>query len=183
MKRGRRAARPRAPKLLGEEQLYWYAVKMLAVRARSVTEMRRLLERRAERAGDARAVLARLKDHRYLDDQRFAENFATARLENQRLGRTRVVHDLRLRLVAPEVAERAARKAYEGVDEAELIRQHLARRLRHRGPPKTQQKLASFYRALRRAGFSHGAILAELHRFKADAELLELLREQEQDET
>lgn len=178
MWRGRRAPKARAPKQLEEEQLYWYAVKALAARARSVAEMRRLLERRAQRREDVRAVLARLKEHGYLNDQRFAENFASARLENQRLGRVRVVHDLRLHLVAPEVAERAARKTYEGVDEEDLLREHLAHRLRRTGPPKTPRKAASLYRALRRAGFSHGAILAELRQLKADAELLESLGEE-----
>ena len=190
----RRARKPRAPKRLAEEELYWHAVKQLAMRARSVAELRRLLERRALRRQDVPTVLARVKKRGYLNDERFAETFAAARLENQRLGRVRVVHDLRLRLVAPEVAQRAVRSAYEGVDEAHLLRQHLARRLRsdrlgpdrlgHSGPPQNPQplenpqKLASLYRALRRAGFSHGAVLAELRRLQADPELLEHLEEE-----
>ena len=123
-------------------------------------------------------MLARLRERGYLNDERFAQTFAAARLENQRLGKVRVVHDLRLRLVAPEVAQHAVRKAYEGVDEAELLQQYLARRLRHSGPPQTPQKLASLYRALRRAGFSHTAVLAELQRLKTDTELLESLDEE-----
>ena len=194
MNGGRRARKPRAPKHLAEEELYWHAVKQLAVRARPVAELCRLLERRALSRQDVPRVLGRLKKRGYLNDERFAETFAVARLENQRLGRVRVVHDLRLRLVAPEVAQRAVRTAYEGVDEAHLLRQHLARRLRsdrlrpdrlgHSGlrqnprPLENPQKLASLYRALRRAGFAHGAVLAELRRFQADPELLEHLEEE-----
>ena len=46
MSGGRRARKPRAPKRLAEEELYWYAVKRLAAQSRSLAEMRRLLERR-----------------------------------------------------------------------------------------------------------------------------------------
>jgi regulatory protein len=166
-------------KKLNEQELYDYAVKRLAARAYSIAEMRRRLDERARSRPEARAVLARLKDHGYLNDERFAQTYASARLENQQLGRVRVVSDLRLRLVAPEVAERAARKAYEGVAEAELLRAHLARRLRRRPPPAERRKLASLYRALRRAGFSHGGVLAELHRLRADPEVLEKLETEE----
>ena len=184
MSGGRRARKPRAPKHLAEEELYWHAVKQLAVRARSVAELRRLLERRALSRQDVPRVLGRLKKRGYLNDERFAENFAAARLENQRLGRVRVVHDLRLRLVAPEVAQRAVRTAYEGVDEVRLLRQHLARRLRTGGPPQNPQRVASLYRALRRAGFAHGAILAELQRLQqADPELLEHLEEETEEQS
>ena len=180
----RRARQPRTPKPLEEEELYRYAVKRLAAQARSVAEMRRLLERRALRRQDVLRLLARLKQRGYLNDERFAETFAAARLENQRLGQVRVVHDLRLRLVAPEVAQRAVRNAYEGVEEAELLRQQLARRLRASGPPQNRQKVASLYRALRRAGFSHGAILAQLQRLQqADPELLEHLEEETEEQS
>ncbi len=170
---------PRKPRLLAEPELYGYALRALAARARSVAEMRRLLERRAERADDTRSVMARLKERGYLNDDRFAERYTAARLENQRLGRARVVRDLRARLVAPEVAERATRDAYGEVDEAALLAEHLERRLRTTGPPKTPQKVASLYRALRRAGFSHGVIFSQLRRFKADTEMLEALGDEE----
>lgn len=172
----------RKPKLLAEPELYTYAVKALAARARSVAETRRLLERRAQRPEDVRAVLVRLKDHGYLNDDRFAQSFASARLENQRLGRVRVIRDLRARLVAPEVAARAARKTYEAVDEGDLLRKHLARRLRRTGPPQSPQKVVSLYRALRRAGFSHDAVVLELRRLKADPELLDRLGEENPEE-
>jgi hypothetical protein len=65
------------------------------------------------------------------------------------------------------------------VAEAELLRAHLARRLRRRPPPAEPRKLASLYRALRRAGFSHGGVMAELHRLRADPEVLEKLETEE----
>lgn len=167
---------PRKPRPLPEPALYNYALKSLAVRARSVAELRGMLERRAERKADVENVLARLKERGYLNDEKFALAYAAWRLENQRLGRIRVERDLRARRVAPRLAERAVEQAYRNVDEAELLRRHLARRLRRTGPPKDERRLASLYRHLLAAGFSAGAILVELRRlWKGDTGWLEEL--------
>ncbi len=168
---------PRKPKPLAEGALYDYALKSLAARARSVAEMRRMLDRRAERREDVGTVMARLKERGYLNDARFAESYAHWRIENQRFGRARVAHDLRAHRVAPELAERVSKKAFEGVDEAELLERHLAPKLRYTGPPKTPNKVASLYRALRRAGFSHTVVMNKLRELKADVEVLENLEE------
>ena len=72
---------------LDGESLWNYALKSLGARAHSTGEMRVKLQRRAERAEDVEAVLARLKESKYLDDGSFAEGYATARLE---IGRAHV---------------------------------------------------------------------------------------------
>lgn len=174
MARGRNKPRP-----LDEAELYSYALKALAARARSAGEMRRLLARRALEPTAVETVLARLAGRGYLDDERFSQNFASWRLENQRFGRGRVLRDLRSRRVSGEVAERAVSQVYADVDETALLREQLARRLRGHPPPSEVNKLASLYRSLRRAGFSHAPILAELRRARADAKLLDRLQEEE----
>ncbi len=164
------------PKPLSEDGLYQYALKALAARARSTGELRRMLERRAARKADAAQVLGRLKESGYLNDQKFAQSYAAWRLENQRLGRFRVERDLRARLVAPRLAERAVEETYRNVDEGRLLREHLARRLRHSGPPKDRRALASLYRHLLGAGFSTGTIVAEVRKLsKGDTDWLEEL--------
>jgi len=174
MARARRKPRP-----LDEAELYSYALEALAARARSAGEMRRLLARRAAKPSATDEVLARLAERGYLNDDRFSQAFASWRLENQRFGRVRVLHDLRSHRVAGEVAERAVKEVYAEVDETALLREQLARRLRGNPPPPEPNKLASLYRALRRAGFSHSPILAELRRAKTDAALLARLEEEE----
>ena len=77
----------RKPRPLDAESLWSYALKVLAGRAHSTGELREKLRRRAERISDIDDVIARLKENGYLDDRRFAEGFATARLSNDRLGR------------------------------------------------------------------------------------------------
>src|SRR5215475_6556941 len=100
------------PPKLDEGGLWEYAVRTLAGRAHSTGQLRLKLQQKAQKQGDVDVVLARLKEYRYLDDHKFAESFAVSRLENQKLGKNRVLRDLRERRVAPAVAERTVAKVY-----------------------------------------------------------------------
>jgi regulatory protein len=163
-------------RLLASEGLWAYALKVLGGRAYSIGELREKLRRRAERAGDVDDILARLKDHGYLDDRRFAEGFAAARLTNDRFGRTRVLQDLRQHRVAPSLAERTVKKVYEEVDEEALIEEWIRRKYRlaqREGLFQEDKDLAAAYRRLLRAGFRTGEIVKVLKRFAKNPELLD----------
>jgi regulatory protein len=156
--------------------LWEYALKALAGRAHSAGELREKLRRRADRAGDIEDVLARLKEHGYLNDQRYAEGFASARLSNDRQGRTRVIRDLRQHRVAPALAERTVQKVYQDVDEVALIEDWIRRKYRtaqREGLFQEDKDLASAYRRLTHAGFRTGEILKVLKRFARNPELLD----------
>ena len=157
-------SRSRQPRRLTASELHCYAVQALARRARSTAELRRLLERRASDPADIPAILDKLKEYGFLDDERFAQIYASSRLENNRLGRSRVERDLRAHLVAPKLAKTTVTAVYDEVDEPALLRVHIARRLRHRGPPKDRRGAASLYRHLLGAGFSPTHIIPELRR-------------------
>ena len=166
----------RKPRPLDPEALWIYALKLLGGRAHSAGELREKLRRRAAQAATVDEVLARLKDHGYVDDQRFAEGFATARLANDKLGRTRVIRDLRQRRVAPALAERTVRALYQGVNEEALIEDWVRRKYRLASRESLFQEdkdMAAAYRKLLRAGFSSGQILKVLKRFAKNPDLLE----------
>src|ERR1039458_8653384 len=74
--------------------LWEYALRVLAGRAHSTGDLRQKLRGKAERAADVDPTIARLKEYGYLNDRKFAESFAAARLENEGLGKTRVLADL-----------------------------------------------------------------------------------------
>lgn len=138
---------------------------------------------RAAHPADAGATIERLKDIGYLNDERFAENFAQARLENDGFGRIRLLRDLRARRVAGEIAERAVEQALEGRSETELIDAWIERRMpsiNTGGPVEDDRKLASAYGKLRRAGFTSGAILAALKQRAARPEAIEEPAEEEE---
>ncbi len=163
----------RRPKPLGEGELHAYALKSLAARALSLGEMRGKLERRALRKTDVEAVLRRLKDAGLLNDARFAESYASWRMD-ARVGRRRVERDLRARRVAPQLAQRTVEKAFAGADESEMLREHIAKHTRRTGLPADRRAMAALYRHLVVAGFSPSLIFAELRRLrKEDADALE----------
>jgi regulatory protein len=175
----------RKPRLLGRDALWEYALKLLAGRASSAGELREKLRRRAEKAGDVDDALARLKDHGYLNDRRFAEAFAAARLSNEKLGRARVIHDLRRRRVAPALAESTVRKVYQEVDETALIVEWIRRKYRLAGREglfSEDKDLARAYRRLLHAGFRSAEILRALKRFAKDPGLLDSFEPPEEEE-
>jgi regulatory protein len=169
------------PRLLNSEALFEYALRSLGVRAHSVGELRRKLERRAERTEDVQQALARLKQYGYLDDQKYAEAIAASRLENQGFGKARVLEDLRKRRVAPVLAEKTVEDAYRDTDEVELIQAYLRRKYRNvalKAFLAEPKNLASAYRRLRTAGFSSGNSIRVLKGFAREPEMLDALEDE-----
>jgi regulatory protein len=168
-------------KLLNNEGLFEYALKTLGGRAMSTGELREKLKRKAERVADVDGVIAKLKDYGYLNDKQYAELYASRRLENEGFGKARVLSDLRSKRVAPAVAERAVQQTFASTDEVELIKQFLARKYRRTPLAEVLAEtkgLASAYRKLRGAGFTHGNSMKVLKEHGKDAESLDALDSQ-----
>jgi len=166
----------RQPKRLDVDGLMNYALRTLGARAHSSGELRQKLTRRAERASDVDTVLSRLKESGYLDDRRYAESYASARLENEGHGRARVLRDLRQRRVAPALAEKTVERTFSQTDETVLIEAYLHRKFRGKdlAPWLADEKnLMAAYRRLRYAGFSGSNSIRVLKRYAQRAEELE----------
>lgn len=167
---------------MDQDALWNLALRALGGRAHSAGELREKLRSRAQSPKDVDAVLARLKEAGYLNDRRFAENYAAARLENQGFGKMRVLRDLRQRRVAPQLAEKVAEETFRGSNETELIEQFLERRYRGKILSSflaEEKNLASAFRRLRYAGFSAGASIRVLKRYASRADELEALESPE----
>lgn len=162
---------------LSAEALWQYAVKTLAGRAYSTGELRSKLTERAEQAEDAEHVIARLRDYGYLNDARFAENYAGAKLENAGFGRVRVLRDLRERKVSAGLAQRTVDRLYGKLDEMDLIASFIRRKIRTQAPlPEALEDpkiLTSAYKKLIRAGFSSSNALQALKRIAKRQDLLD----------
>lgn len=175
----------RKPKRLDAERLWTYALRVLGGRAHSTGELREKLRRRAERSEDVDPTLARLKDSGYLNDQRFAEGYATARLTTEKFGRGRVLRDLRGRRVAPGLAEQTVGEVYREVDESALIEEFVRKKYRlapREGLFQEDKDMASAYRRLLRAGFRSGEIVRVLKKFARNPELLDSWEPPEEEE-
>ncbi|HYL74922.1 MAG TPA: RecX family transcriptional regulator [Bryobacteraceae bacterium] len=178
-------ASQRKPKLLDQAGLLNLGLRALGSRAHSTGELKEKLRRRAERQEDVDGVLAKLKESGYLNDRRFAESYATARLENQGLGKMRVLRDLRQRRVAPKLAEQVTEKTFQDTNETDLIEAFLKRKYRGKqlGVFLGEEKnLAAAFRRLRYAGFSAGAAIRVLKRYAHQAEELESMEVEEPEE-
>jgi regulatory protein len=150
-------------KIASEPALYAAALGALTRRAHSVFEMRTYLERRAAEPEAARAVLARLREQRLLDDARYALEFARARVRTRGQGRYRIARELRARGVADPNIEAALAEAFAETDEAILVRKVIERRMRVLRGPWDARRAASLYRSLLRGGFDAGLIRRELN--------------------
>jgi regulatory protein len=171
----RKPAKPRAP--LPGPALYDYAVKALGRRMRTEAELRRLLAARAEPGprGEAaiKAVLAQLKEKRYLDDQSYAETYARLRQENEKFGARRVRQGLRQKGVSAALTEQAVDARYGETNEEALARAHLERK--GIAKPKNEKETARVMRRLVAAGFSTGVIYKILRQWDVPDESLAAL--------
>ena len=145
-----------------ETELYDAAVRALMRRAYSVYEMKQLLGRRTEDDTLLKNVMDRLKRAKLIDDERFAKQFARQRTEVRRQGKFRIARDLRARGVPDRHIESALADASKETDESAVVRQRLERKLRSFRGEVTENKIASMYRSLLRAGFSADVVRREL---------------------
>jgi regulatory protein len=171
----------RKPRKKTAQELEAYAAKTLQGRALSIGELKQRLLSRAENPADVEPILSKFKQYGFLNDRKFADAVATSRLENQGLGKARVVRELRQRRVAPTVAQQSVDATFEGVDEVELIEAFLARKFKSVKLPeylRDEKHLASAYRKLRYAGFGSGNAIRVLKRYAERADELESLEDE-----
>jgi regulatory protein len=168
----RKSGRAREP--LNEAGLHEYAVKALGRHMRTEAELRRLMKARVEpgERGEAvmDAVVVRLKEYGYLNDQSFAETYARLRQENQKLGERRVRQDLQQKGVGAELITETLDARYGQTNEEALAREHLGRKRIRK--PANEKETARVMRRLVTAGFSTGVIYKILRQWDVPDEAL-----------
>lgn len=173
----------RKSKPLEPDALWEYALRCLDRKAYATAELQQKLKLRADTSETLRQVMDKLRDYGLLNDQKFAESFATSRLEGRGHGASRVVRDLRAHRIPAKTAERAVQQIYSEVDEGALIRQYLERKYRSKDLKQflTEEKnLASVYRRLRTAGFSTGGSISVLRQYTRRADELDEMESAEE---
>lgn len=158
---------PRKQTKLNQDELWNYALRLLAKKAYSAAQIRQKLNQRATETSLVPTILTKLKEYGFADDEKFSELYAQSRLRNQGFGRSRVLRDLRAKRVSSKIAEQAIEKTFAGTSEAELIDNFLARKYRSKDLAsylQEEKNVASAYRKLRLAGFTSSASLVALKR-------------------
>lgn len=142
------------------ERTFQRAVKLLAAKPRSVAELReRLLEKEWTDVTIVEAVLAKLCEYGYLNDERFAYGFASYRVRQKPIGRQRLQRDLMLKKIDRETADEALKLVYEETPEEQLIDRAIDKRTRLRGRPQTRAEVKSLFDHLLRQGFSYDLVM------------------------
>jgi regulatory protein len=145
---------PRPP--LDRAALLEFAVRSLSSKMKSIRDLRRKLNERAEpgEEGDAAvdAVIDKLKQLGYLSDERFAADYTRLRKENEKFGRRRVQQGLMQKGIAQELTNSTLATAYDDVDEAALAMEYVRRKRMKK--PENEKDVARAMRRLVAAGFS-----------------------------
>lgn len=135
------------------------AVMLLAAKPRSVTELReRLLEKLWTNAAIVDAVIEKLKEYKYLDDEQFARDLALSKLRQKPQGKRKLQQTMAQKKLDKSVVDDAITEAFEKLPEADLIDLAIKKHLRLKGEPKTREDTKKFYDHLLRQGFSYDLI-------------------------
>ena len=167
----------RSRKTYSETALYEYAIGALGRRMRTVAELKRLMRQRVGTQPDGvqliERVVERLKEQKYLNDTSYAASYSSYRKDNEKLGRYRVISELKAKGVHGDVIAKSIAAAYAGTNEEKLARDFLKRkRLRK---PANEKESARIFRALVRAGFGMRTAIKILKNWQVDDEVLTAL--------
>lgn len=135
------------------------AVKLLAAKPRSIGELReRLLEKLWTDGEIVDAVIEKLKEYNYLNDEQFARDLAVSKLRQKPQGKRRLQQSMSQKKLDKSTVDDAIRDAFEKLPEDKLIDLAIQKRLRLKGKPETRDDLKKFYDYLLRQGFSYDLI-------------------------
>lgn len=157
----------RAPRSIDPEKMrertFQRAIKLLAAKARSIAELRgRLLEKDWTNEETVEAVIARLKDYGYLNDEQFAYSYASSQIRQKPVGKGRVKRALALKQVEAAAAETALEQVFNENSEEKLIERAIEKRVRLRGIPKDKSETKSLFDHLLRRGFAYELVIKKV---------------------
>jgi regulatory protein len=135
------------------------ALRLLARRPYAVAEIRRTLIKKYADESQVEAAIARLRASGYLDDERFALQYASFLARNRSFGRERIRLELKARLVDYRVIDEALEQAFEENSERDLLERALEKKLRTLRLPLTQRKFYALAQSLMRLGFRSDDII------------------------
>jgi regulatory protein len=139
------------------------AVRLLAAKPRSIGELRkRLLEKLWTNDEIVDAVIEKLKEYEYLDDQKYAVSLALSKLRQKPQGKRRLQQTLSQKELDRETISDALETAFEKMPEEDLIDTAIEKRIRIKGVPETREDKKKFYDHLLRQGFDFDLIRKKL---------------------
>jgi regulatory protein len=147
---------------------YDRALDLLAIRSRSVAELRRKLIQKGEDAAAVDEAIARLLDQRLLDDAEFARQFARAKIAGAGASRRRISAELARKGVARDVADKAIGELgeTEGIDLSAAINRVAEKKWRSLSKLDEETARRRLYAFLARRGFNPDEIRSAMSGLK-----------------
>lgn len=130
------------------------AYRFLSYRPRSEKEVIRRLKLKGFTKDTVEKVINTLEKYGYIDDAKFAFDWAKYRLQNKPIGKNRLIRELREKGIASDIIHDAVDETYENIDESEIARELAKKKIRSYkglGDRIIQRRLFAF---LLRRGFS-----------------------------
>lgn len=157
-----------------DRSTYDRALDLLAIRSRSVVELRRKLIQKGEPVEAVDEVLERLKGQKVLDDEQFARQFARAKVTGAGASRRRIAMELGRKGVDRETADAAIDDLAEseGIDLSAAIHKVAGKKWKSLAKLDDQTASRRLYGFLARRGFNPDEIRSAMQALKADVTTL-----------
>ena len=148
---------------LSRERTMSRAVKLLAAKPRSISELReRLMEKSWTNRQIIDGVIEKLAEYKYLDDEQFARDLAVSKLRQKPQGKRRLKQSMSQKKLDREIVDQAITAAFEKLPENDLIERAIEKRLRLKGRPETREDIKKFYDYLLRQGFEYELVISKM---------------------
>jgi regulatory protein len=139
------------------------AFRMIGRQARSVGQLREKLQEKSSASSEIiERVINRLLELGYLNDESFAHQYATNKLNIKALGRNRLQHTLTQKQVPSEIAKKALNDVFAEQDESELCHKALFKYVRIHGKPEDAKKNKKLFSHLIRLGFPYDLVIKQI---------------------
>ena len=147
-----------------------FGLKALSVKSRTCYEFQALLRRK----GFLEEVIDQVTDHlqqlRYLDDNKFAFEYAVAQARRRLWGRLKIQNELRKRGVSERDIETALKEWDGEIDEKKTLEKAVKKKLKMLGKLDDDKKIGKLYRYLKRKGFLQEDIMTHIKRHRGTME-------------
>ena len=159
-----------------QDKLYEKTIKrafnILSAKPRSIAEMRtRLLEKEWATEEIVERVINRLCELEYLNDEKFAVQFANSKLVTKQVGASRLRRDLQRKKLSSTVITQALESVYTEKPEEEMIEIAVAKRIRLKGKPTSREESKKLFDYLLRLGFKYDLVIRKVREAgKVDAD-------------
>lgn len=135
-------------------------LKALSVKSRSCQEFQALLKRKGFDEEVIDQVIDHLQHLRYLDDKKYALEYALTQAKRRLWGQLKIQNELRRQGISKQDVEQALGEWNKEIDEKETLEKAARKKLKMIGKLDDDKKVGKLYRYLKRKGFLQEDILS-----------------------